>query len=184
MNAIASSAATRHPTDPAADPSAGSASTRRRGGGVRQVGAFAAIGVVSTLAYVALYALLRPLVSAETANAIALVTTAMGNTAANRRVTFAVRGRDGLARDHAAGLLALGAALVITSVSLAVLNIVVPDAPHAFEVAVLVVANAVATLVRFVLLRFALDRGRARDPRTAAHPGPVAAGRMLERILR
>jgi putative flippase GtrA len=159
------------------------AAIRQRGRELRQVGTFAAIGVVSTLAYVALYALLRPVVSAETANVIALVATAIGNTAANRRLTFSVRGRAGLARDHAAGLIALGAALVITSASLAVLNVVAPGAPHAIEVAILVAANAAATLVRFLLLRLALDRSRPRGPATA-QPGPVTAGRMLEGTVR
>ena len=149
----------------------------------RQVGMFAAIGVVSTAAYVALFALLRPFGSAELANVSALVTTAIGNTAANRRFTFAVRGGTGLARDHAAGLLALGVALAITSASLAVLNQVVPGAPHAIEVVVLVAANAAATIARFLLLRLALDRGDPRGRRTA-HTGPAAAGRLLERIVR
>ena len=159
------------------------AAIRQRGRNLRQVGTFAAIGVVSTLAYVALYALLRPFVPAEAANVIALVATAIGNTAANRRLTFAVCGRAGLARDHAAGLLALGAALVITSASLAVLNGVVPGAPRVIEVAILVAANAAATLVRFLLLRLALDRSRPRGPGTA-QSGPVMAGRMLEGTVR
>ena len=159
------------------------AAVRQRGREFRQVGTFAAIGVVSTLAYVALYALLRPFVSAEASNVIALVATAIGNTAANRRFTFSVRGRSGLARDHAAGLLALGAALVITSASLAVLNVVAPGAPHVMEVAILVAANAAATLVRFLLLRLALDRSRPRGLSTA-QPGPVTVGRLLERTVR
>ncbi len=150
---------------------------------IRQVSTFAAIGVVSTAAYVALFALLRPFVSAELANVSALVATAIGNTAANRRFTFSVRGRRGLARDHAAGLLALGVALAITSASLVVLDQVAPGAPHAIEVVLLVAANAVATIARFLLLRLALDRGDLRGPRTA-HAGPVGAGGLLERTPR
>jgi hypothetical protein len=41
------------------------AAARQRGRELRQVSTFAAIGVVSTLAYVALHALLRPFVLAE-----------------------------------------------------------------------------------------------------------------------
>jgi len=159
------------------------ASFRRRARELRQVGTFAAIGVVSTLAYVALYALLRPFVAAGIANVIALVATAIGNTAANRRLTFSVRGRAGMARGHAAGLLALGAALAITSASLSVLTVVAPGAPHAIEVVILVAANAAATLVRFLLLRLALDQARPRGSGTV-QPGPVTAGRMLERTVR
>ena len=183
MNTAASPAPTRRPFGRTLRLSAMPAAFRRRGRELRQVGTFAAIGVVSTLAYVALYALLRPFVATGIANVIALVATAIGNTAANRRLTFSVRDRAGMARDHAAGLLALGAALAITSASLAVLTVVAPGAPHAIEVVILVAANAAATLVRFLLLRLALDRGRPRGPRTA-QPGPVTAGRMLERTVR
>jgi hypothetical protein len=69
----------------------------------RQVRTFVAIGIASTLAYAALYALLRPLAPAAIANGLALVATALGNTTANRHFTFGVRWRDALIRDHAAG---------------------------------------------------------------------------------
>ena len=183
MNAIISPAPTRGSLDPMVRRPALRAGPGRRGHALRQAGTFAAIGVVSTLPYVALYALLRPAVPAELANAAALLATAIGNTAANRRLTFSIRGRAGLARDHAAGLLALGAALAITSASLAVLQVAAPGAPQAIEVAVLVAANAAATLVRFLLLREAFHPGRPRvtPPVTA---GPVTAGPMLERTVR
>lgn len=128
----------------------------------RQAGTFAAIGVASTLAYVALFAILRAVSPAAVANALALVLTAIGNTAANRRLTFDVQGRDGLARDHAAGLLAFAIALGITTASLAALDRVAPGAGRTAELAVLVAANALATVVRFLLLRLALDTTRPR----------------------
>ena len=182
MNAVISPAPTRRTLDLTRRRHA-VPTTPRRGRALRQAGTFAAIGVVSTIAYVALYALLRPAVPAELANAAALLATAIGNTAANRRLTFAVRGRAGLARDHAAGLLALGAALAITSAALAVLQVAAPGAPPAIEVAVLVAANVAATLVRFLLLRFALERGRPRlSPPVSG--GPVTASPMLERTVR
>jgi putative flippase GtrA len=127
---------------------------------IRQLVSFGAIGVASTAAYVALYALLREATPAAAANAIALVLTAVGNTAANRWLTFGVRGPGSLARDHAIGLMALGVALVITSASLVILNAIAPRHGRLTEVAILVAANALATLVRFLLLRFALDRPR------------------------
>ncbi len=119
---------------------------------------FAAIGAASTLAYIALFSAIRPTLGAAAANAIALLATALANTAANRRLTFEVRGRAGLARDHAAGLLALLAALGITSASLAGLEFVQPRPGAALELAVLGAANAVATLIRFSLLRGAIGR--------------------------
>jgi putative flippase GtrA len=120
---------------------------------VHQAWTFVLVGVVSTLAYAALFTLLRAFVTAGAANALALVVTAIGNTAANRRLTFRVRGRASLVRDHLAGLLALAVALVITSSAIAVLGVLAPDAERRVELGVLIGANAVATLVRFLLLR-------------------------------
>ena len=135
---------------------------------VRQVASFAVIGAASTLAYIALYAWLRGAAPAGIANALALVATAVANTAANRWLTFGVRGRDGLARHHAAGLLALGAALLITSTSLIVLSAIAPRHDRSTEIVVLVVANAGATLVRFLFLRSAV--GGAHESRLPAGP--------------
>ncbi len=128
---------------------------------VRQVRSFLAIGIVSTAAYLVLYTVLRSVAPAPVANIVALVATAVGNTAANRRMTFAVRGSDGLARDHLAGLIALGVAIAITTASIAVLGAVAPSHGRAIELAVLVAANALATVVRFVLLRTWIDRPRS-----------------------
>jgi putative flippase GtrA len=104
-------------------------------------------------AYVLFYTALRAFSPAAAANAFALVLTAVGNTAANRRLTFRVEGRDGLARHHAAGLISLAVALVITSASLGILDLVAPDRSRLVELAVLVAASAAATVARFVLLR-------------------------------
>lgn len=68
-----------------------------------QLGIFAIIGVVSTVAYASLYLLLRGIVDPLWANAAALLVTALGNTAANRRFTFGVRGRAGVVRHQAQG---------------------------------------------------------------------------------
>jgi putative flippase GtrA len=164
----------------------GSAACRRPGlapllGRFRQVSTFGAIGVASTLAYVALYSVLRTVAIPAVANALALLTTAVANTAANRRITFEVRGRDGLARDHAVGLAALGVALALTSVSLAALDVVAPHRGRLTELAVLVAANAAATLVRFALLRAALQK-----PRGFQEHGGVSLATLStpERILR
>ena len=183
MNAVTSSSAAHRPAGLGIHPTAVRGAFRRRGRGLRQMGTFAAIGIVSTVAYVGPYALLRPFMPAAGANAVALVATALGNTAANRRFTFAVRGRAGIARDQLAGLVALVATLGITSVSRAALEVVVPGAPHAIEVVILVAANGAATLVRFVVLRIALDGRRPRALRTAVL-GPVPPARPPERTVR
>jgi putative flippase GtrA len=127
----------------------------------RQIRSFATIGVLSTLAYVLLYAMLRGTMSAALANAVALLVTAVANTAANRRLTFGVRGRDGLGRHHFAGIIAFAIALAITSASIGLLQASVARPGRLLEVSVLVGANVVATIVRFVLLRQWIDRGAA-----------------------
>ena len=126
---------------------------------------YAAIGIVCTAAYVGLYAALRNVSAAAAANVVALVITAMANSAANCRLTFEVRGRDELARHQAAALLALVVALAVTSGSLGVLDVVAPHRGRLTEIAVLLAANAAATLVRFLLLRLVVDPARSgRSP--------------------
>ena len=82
-----------------------------------------------------------------------MLLTAIGNTAANRRFTFGVGGRTNATRHHVEGLVVFGIALAITSGALAGLHAVVAQPHHLVELAVLVLANLVATAVRFVLLR-------------------------------
>jgi putative flippase GtrA len=143
---------------------------------VRQLVSFGVIGAASTLAYIALYAWLRQADPAGIANALALLITAVGNTAANRWLTFGIRGNEGLARHHAAGMAALAAALVITSASLLALSTIYPRHGRFSELAVLVAANAVATLVRFLFLRYAVrDGATSAAPRRPASALPVFA---------
>ena len=69
----------------------------------REAIVFGAIGVASTAAYAVVYLLLRSVTGATAANALALVITAVANTAANRRLAFGVHGRDTLVRDQEIG---------------------------------------------------------------------------------
>jgi putative flippase GtrA len=123
-----------------------------------QIRRFAAIGIASTAAWAVLYLVLRGSLSSVPANAVALVVTAIGNTAANRRLTFGVRGRPSLLRDHAAGLAAFGLALGLTSGTAVLLDVVAPGAGRIVEIGVLTIANLVATAARFVLLRTWIGR--------------------------
>ena len=118
---------------------------------LRQLVRFGAIGVLSTIAYLVLFTSLHG-IGSQPANLIALLTTAVANTALNRRFTFGVRDRNSSLRHHVEGLLVFAIALGITSGSLAVLNSLT-DPPHGLEVSVLVAANLAATLIRFTLLR-------------------------------
>ena len=114
---------------------------------------FAAVGIASTLAYLVLYALLRLGVGPQWANLLALLITAVANTAANRRLTFGVRGTDRAWRHQAQGLVVFGIGLALTSGSLALLDGVSATPAKWIELAVLVTANLIATGVRFLLMR-------------------------------
>jgi putative flippase GtrA len=114
---------------------------------------FGVIGALSTLAYLAIFSALHATTGAQAANFLALLITAIGNTAANRRFTFGIRGSAGRARHHGEGLLVFGMALLITSGSLASVHALVDPTPHWLELSVLVVANLTATVLRFLALR-------------------------------
>ena len=139
------------------------------------------VGVASTLAYVVLYLLLRQAMSAQAANAVSLLVTAIGNTAVNRRFTFGIRGRAQAARHQLRGLIAFGIGLAVTSGALAVLYAVTAQPGRATEVTVLVAANLVATEVRFGLYRTWVFRGRAAAGGRAAQPALRLPPRPLTR---
>jgi putative flippase GtrA len=133
--------------EPLAGPGAGTGSLRR------QAVVFAAVGAVSTAAYLALYLLLRSVAPAQLANAASLLITAVASTAANRRFTFGLRGRGGATRHQVRGLAAFGAGWALTAAALAGLHAAVLAPGRALEVAVLVVASLAAAAVRFALYR-------------------------------
>jgi putative flippase GtrA len=133
-----------------------------------QVLRFAAIGVVSTLAYTLLFIALRSVVAAQPANAVALLATAIGNTAANRRLTFAIRGAGSRVLHQAQGLVVFGLALAVTSLSLVALHALSAAPSRVVELAVLVAANLVATILRFVLFRSWVFRACRAAPDTDA----------------
>jgi putative flippase GtrA len=126
---------------------------------------FLAIGVVSTLAYALVYLLLRGWLGAGGANALALALTAATNTQANRRLSFRIRGRAGLLRQHAAGALVYLIALGLTDGALRLLSGLDPHPGRLLEVVVLVVASAVATVTRYVALRSWVFAGGRRTSR-------------------
>ncbi|MEN0012935.1 MAG: bifunctional glycosyltransferase family 2/GtrA family protein [Solirubrobacteraceae bacterium] len=119
----------------------------------RQLVRFGSVGVLSTLAYAVLYVALRGVMGAQIANAFSLLVTAIANTELNRRFTFAVRGRQGQATQQAQGLIVFGLALGLTSGTLALLHALSEQPPPHVELAVLTVANALATVLRFLLFR-------------------------------
>ncbi|MEU1385330.1 MULTISPECIES: bifunctional glycosyltransferase family 2/GtrA family protein [unclassified Nonomuraea] len=131
-------------------------------GMARQLPRFAIVGVVSTLAYLALFSMSRQVVPAQLANAVALLVTAVANTAANRRFTFGVKGSGGALRDQFEGMIAFLVGLSLTSGSLALLP---GGVSHGVELMAVIAANAAATLVRFLLLRVWVFNPRRRSGR-------------------
>ncbi|MET9254197.1 glycosyltransferase [Streptomyces sp. NPDC003717] len=139
----------------------------------RQLAGFCVVGALSTLGYLLLYSAFRTAVAAQAANALALLLSAVANTAANRRLTFGVRGRARAVRHQAQGLVVFAIGLALTSGSLAALDTAGPRHSHGAELAVLISANLAATVLRFLLLRawvFPEQRSAAPVPRPAATP--------------
>jgi putative flippase GtrA len=137
-----------------------------------QIVRFGAIGLTSTFAYLAMFLLLRPTLGAQSANLVALLDTALGNIAANRRFTFGVRGAAAMGRHQLQGLVVFALGLGLTSGALALVSVLVSQPSRWLEVGVLIVANLAATVLRFVLLREWVFRPRGR-PRRSGAPAPA-----------
>ena len=137
---------------------------------------FGAIGVASTLAYLVLFYLCRNLVDPQLANLLALLTTAVANTAANRRFTFGIAGNSDAARHHFEGLLVFGIGLALTSGALALVHSgalpggTTPD--RWLELATVTAANLAATAVKFLLFRLWVFRHRPVRPTPPQIPPP------------
>ncbi len=132
---------------------------------------FMGVGVASTLAYAGLFVALRGALGASGANALALAVITVANTAANRRVTFGVRGREGIVRHHLLGAVVFLLTLGLTSGALDVLHGLSRTPPRALELAVLITASTAATVTRYVALRsWVFARRRHRE---AHGPGRI-----------
>ncbi len=134
---------------------------------IGQLARFAVVGVASTIAYAVLYLMLHAVLGAQVSNFVALAITAVLNTAANRRFSFGISGREGAVRHQLFGLGVFVFGWAVTAGSLVLLHSVAPDATKHVELAVLVVANLVATLTRFIGLRWVF---RGHLHRTTAQP--------------
>lgn len=146
-----------------------------------QVVRFGLVGAVSTLAFALLYLVLQGPFSSQEANFLALLLTAVGNTAANRRFTFGISGPGRLFTQQFQGLIVFLLAWGITSSSLMVLHSINVDAAPSTELLTLTAANVLATLMRFVLLRIWVFRVRRSSDRSRASVGVSLApgGRVL-----
>jgi glycosyltransferase involved in cell wall biosynthesis len=136
----------------------------------RRMFSFATIGLLSTLAWVLLYALLREVLPPLTANLIALTITTFFNTEANKRFTF--QGYLGSRRNmHFKGFAVFASYYLFTSGALLLLDTLTTRDRHAWEVAVLLASSAVGTSARYLALgQWVFDN---REPPAGA-PGVAA----------
>jgi putative flippase GtrA len=140
-----------------------------------QLWRFVTIGVASTLAYALAFVLLTTSMSAQAANVLALLLTAIANTAANRRLTFGIRDRAGALRQHAQALLVFAFGLGLTAGSLAGLHALSTAPPRWIELTVLLVANLLTTVARFLVLRLWVFSHRRAAPDDTVSPAPHRA---------
>ncbi len=138
-----------------------------------QVVRFGVVGALSTAAFALLYLLLEQVMPAQAANFVSLLTTAMLNTAANRRFTFGLRGPRRVVLHQAQGIAIFAVAWALTAGALAVLHAAAPAAGATTELVVLTAANLLGTLLRFALLRSWVFRPAPHHSERAAHPVAV-----------
>jgi putative flippase GtrA len=134
-----------------------------------QLVVFAGVGGVFNIVYALLYIVLRGVLDAQGANALALVVSTVAGTLGHRRVTFGVRGRARTVPHQALGMALLAFSLAVTAGSLKLLQVTVAEPSRLTELVVLVVANLGVGLVRFAAFRVAMvpERPRRADPRRA-----------------
>lgn len=114
---------------------------------------FAIIGVASTGLNLVLFALLDQIMGRQIANLLALVLCTVLNTAANRSFTFGVHGSQGHAKVQLQSLALLAMTWAATALALVVLHHIAPDASTWWATVTVAAGNAIATVVRFGLLR-------------------------------
>jgi glycosyltransferase involved in cell wall biosynthesis len=128
---------------------------------------FAGVGLISTLGYLFLFVAWRPMLGAVGANAVAMAIATLFNTAIHRELSH---GRDGLLRRGRMILVVLSLyaiSLALTTGALLIANAVTSGSLVA-ELIAITVANAVAAVFRFSVLRAWVFR-----PRTLADPAPT-----------
>jgi putative flippase GtrA len=125
-----------------------------------QLPSFAIIGVLSTIAYLVLYSVLRTTMPSYAANTVALAATAVANTAANRRYTFGMRGSADLLLHQIKGGVAFLIGLALTNGALLALHVTLKAPHHWVELTVLIAANLLSTVTRFLLMRAWVFRRR------------------------
>jgi putative flippase GtrA len=125
---------------------------------------FAGVGAVCTVLQLGLFAgFVDTGMPSQAANGLSLVLATIANTAFNRWWTFGISGHRRLATHHGQALALFAITWLASTAALWLLAAVHPGASTATQTAVVAVANALSTVVRFVAMRFWIFR---------ANPGP------------
>jgi putative flippase GtrA len=149
----------------------------------RQVSRFAAVGVVSTVVHLGLFAaLVAGAASAQAANLVALLVATVANTALNRRWTFGIRGA-GQLRSQVQALAVFAITWLLTAGALALLHSAVAAPSTGVATLVVAAATAASTVLRFVAMRSWIFRREpphqatshvlAKHEVCAQNPGPL-----------
>ena len=135
-----------------------------------QVLRFAAVGAFTTVLHLGGFAALTAsgLLGSQAANAAALLMATVVNTSLNRSWTFGVRTRRGAWWHQTQGFALLALNWALTAGALALLTILWPDAPVLVGTVAVGAATAVATVVKFLVMRGWRDR--APHPATPGAP--------------
>jgi putative flippase GtrA len=142
----------------------------------RQVVSFLTVGVIGVGAYLALYLILRGLIDAHLANVLARVLVAIPTTWVNGRRTFG--SSVSVRRIVGGSLVILALSTAISAVPLAAEQALLGADNRLAEELTLIVATAVATAARFLLLRNWLFRSVAStadpmNPSAQYHAPPI-----------
>lgn len=118
---------------------------------------FGLVGAFTTMLHLGLFALLAAGVvglSSQWANGLALALATVVNTGLNRRWTFGVRRRRGALTNQVQGFAVFGLTWAVTASALVVLSVVWPQAPTLAATLMVGAGNVVATVLKFVLMRY------------------------------
>jgi len=145
-----------------ADPGVDIGARRCRGADSPAIARVAGVGLASTLAYLAVFIVLRPRFGPYWANALAIGVTALTNAAVHARMSSSPASRQDRLHLQAVALLAAAASLAFTTAALAVVGSVAGWSAGT-EIAAVILGTALAAPIRFVTVH----RSAMRDLRTS-----------------
>jgi glycosyltransferase involved in cell wall biosynthesis len=134
-----------------------------------QMARYASVGILSTVAYLALFLLLRNPLGMFAANLVAAAATALVNTLAHASFTFRAKQGGQVRQAVVVGACSFAVGIGLTTLALAATYVIGRTSSVAEGIAILV-GMVVASCVRFVLLREWAYRNHTRTLRTEAEP--------------